>query len=166
MPATGAPLDHGQALLSALGTSERITQYLLESLPAATWRAAPPDDGRPIAAIVAHMHNVRVMWLKAAKGPKPPAQLDRLKATPAQARQALARSHAALADLVRASLTGSGRIPGFPPDVVAFVAYLIAHDAHHRGQICMLSRQLGHRLPNETTFGMWEWNKRGREARV
>lgn len=38
------------------------------------------------------------------------------------------------------------------------------HDAHHRGQICMLSRQLGHRLPNQVGFGMWEWNKRRQEA--
>jgi len=50
--------------------------------------------------------------------------------------------------------------------VSAFVAYLISHDAHHRGQICMLARQVGHRLPNAVIFGMWEWNKRRQEAGV
>jgi len=79
-----APIDLGESLLSALATSERITQYLLESLPAAVWRAELPDgEGRTIAAIVAHLHNVRLMWRKAAaKGTRIPPQLDRLKADP------------------------------------------------------------------------------------
>jgi len=163
-----APLDLGESLLSALATSERMNQYLLEHLPAEAWRAEPEGgEGRTIAAIVAHLNNVRLMWLKAAaKGTKIPPQLDRLKATPAQARKALAASHAAVAKLVEASLAVGGKVKNFPPDVAAFVAYLIAHDAHHRGQICMLSRQVGHRLPNAVTFGMWEWNKRRQEARV
>jgi uncharacterized damage-inducible protein DinB len=160
------PIDLGASLLSALVTSERINQYLLENLPAAAWRAEPAGgEGRTIAAVVSHLHNVRLMWLKAAaKGSKIPAQLDKLKVTREQARKALAASHAAVAQLVAASLAAGGKVKNFPPDVAAFVAYLISHDAHHRGQICMLSRQLGHRLPNEITFGMWEWNKRRQEA--
>jgi uncharacterized damage-inducible protein DinB len=161
-----APIDYGAATLSALATSERITQYLLESLPDAVWRAEPPSgEGRTIAAIVAHIHNVRLMWLKvAAKGTRIPAQLDKLKVTRDQARTALAASHAAMDKLVRSALDGDGTVKNFPPDAIAFVAYLIAHDAHHRGQICSLSRQLGHRLPTAVTFGMWEWNKRRQET--
>ena len=34
-----------------------------------------------------------------------------------------------------------GRVKGFRPDVAGFLGYLIAHDAHHRGQITMLARQ-------------------------
>jgi len=167
-PRKGTPLDLGGALLSALATSERINQYLLESLPAAAWRADPPGgEGRTIAAIVAHLHNVRLMWLKAAaKGSKIPAQLDRLKATREQSAKALGASHIAVAKLVASSLEAGGKVKNFPPDVAAFVAYLISHDAHHRGQICMLSRQVGFRLPNATIFGMWEWNKRRQEAGV
>jgi uncharacterized damage-inducible protein DinB len=160
------PLDLGQAVVSTLATSERITQFLLESLPDAVWRAEPPEGaGRTVAAIVAHIHNVRLMWLKvAAKGTKIPAQLDKLKVTRDQARKGLAASHAAIEKLVRGALEGDGKVKNFPPDAVAFVAYLISHDAHHRGQICSLSRQLGHRLPNAVTFGMWEWNKRRQET--
>ncbi len=165
---TAASVEPGAALLSALATSERINQYLLERLPEAAWRAEPPGgEGRTIAAIVAHLHNVRLMWLKAAgTARKIPAQLDKAKVTAAQARTGLAASHAAVAALVRDSLAGSGTVKNFPPDVAAFVAYLITHDAHHRGQVCQLSRQVGHRLPNEVTFGMWEWNKRRQEAGV
>jgi len=44
-------------------------------------------------------------------------------------------------------------VPNFKPDVVAFVGYLIAHDSHHRGQISMLARQVGHPLPGQS--GLW-----------
>ena len=57
-----------QALLNALDTNSRISRYLIDSLPPEAWNSKLPDvKGRTIAAIVAHMHNVRVMWLKAAK---------------------------------------------------------------------------------------------------
>jgi len=161
------PMDFGTSLLSALATSERITQYLLEGLPAEAWRAETPGDARTIAAVVSHLHNVRLMWLKAAApGARLPAQLDKSKVTVDQARKGLAASHAAVAKLVEASLASGGKVKNFPPDVSAFVAYLISHDAHHRGQICMLARQVGHRLPNAVIFGMWEWNKRRQEAGV
>jgi DinB family len=69
MPKTAPPFLLPEALLHAFETNDRINQYVLESLPAESWRASPPEGkGRTIAAIVAHIHNVRVMWLKAAKG--------------------------------------------------------------------------------------------------
>src|SRR5512146_2638474 len=104
MPKAAAPFELVEALLTAFETNERINQYLLENLPAEAWRAEPPDGkGRTIAAIVAHIHNVRVMWLKAsAKGSKVPEQLDRASVTPTQASKALGDSHAALAAVMEA----------------------------------------------------------------
>ncbi len=82
-----------EALLNAFSTNDRINRYLIENLPPAAWKAKPPDGkGRSIAAIAAHMHNVRVMWLKAAKAEEIPAQLDRATVTPAQALRALETS--------------------------------------------------------------------------
>jgi uncharacterized damage-inducible protein DinB len=150
------------ALLNAFDTNNRINQYLIENVAPAAWKAKPPDGkGRTISAIVAHMHNVRVMWLKvSAKGSDFPAQLDRATVTPAQAQQGLERSRQALSELIGRALAADGRVKGFRPDVAGFVGYLIAHDAHHRGQIAMLARQLGHPLPQKITFGMWEWGSR------
>lgn len=149
------------ALLNALDTNNRISLYLIENLPAEAWSAKLPDSkGRTIAAIVAHMQNVRVMWLKAAKADDVPDQLDRATVTPAQAARALESSRAALHKLSCRALEADGRIKGFRPDVAGFIGYLIAHDAHHRGQIAMLARQLGHPLPHKAMFGMWEWGSR------
>ena len=149
------------ALLNAFDTNNRINQYLIENLPKDAWTGKLADGkGRTIAAIVAHMHNVRVMWLKAAKWQEIPEQLDRATVTPAEALNALESSRQALSGLIRQALDGDGRVKNFRPDVAGFFAYLIAHDAHHRGQITMLARQLGHPLPQKAMFGMWEWGSR------
>ena len=158
------PFSLPSALLLAFDTNDRINQYLLENLPTAAWNAEPLDGkGRTIAAIVAHMHNVRVMWLKAAaKGSRIPDQLDRHTVTVAQAKKASDQSREALAAVLKTALECDGRIKGFKPDVAGFFGYLIAHDAHHRGQICMLARQVGQPLPQKAMFGMWEWGTRGK----
>ena len=162
MPKAAAPFDLPVALINAFTINDRINRYLIENLPAEAWRAEPPGGkGRTVAAIVAHMHNVRVMWLKAAaKGSEIPEQLDRSKVTAKQAVVALEASAEALTKLMRAALASDGRVKGFKPDVAAFFGYLVAHDAHHRGQITQLARQVGHPLPQKAMFGMWEWGTR------
>ncbi|MEP6692590.1 MAG: DinB family protein [Gemmatimonadaceae bacterium] len=57
---------------------------------------------------------------------------------------------------------GDGRVKNFRPDVAGFFAYLVSHDAHHRGQITMLARQLGAPVSQQAMFGMWEWGARSR----
>jgi uncharacterized damage-inducible protein DinB len=157
---SAAPVVLADALLAAFDTNDRINHYLIENLPAEAWRAEPPQNkGRQVAAIVAHMHNVRVMWLKMAGG-KVPEQLDRHTVTPAQAMKAFGFSRAALRDVLQAALSSNGRVKGFRPDVAGFFGYLIAHDAHHRGQITMLARQAGHPISQKAMFGMWEWGVR------
>lgn len=148
------------SLLNAFNTNNRINQYLIDNLSPAVWNAKPGGKGRTIAAIVAHMHNVRVMWLKATNAEEIPAQLDRTTVTPGQAVRALERSRHKLSLVLSQALAGDGHVKGFRPDVAGFLGYLIAHDAHHRGQITMLARQLGHPLPQRAMFGMWEWNSR------
>jgi uncharacterized damage-inducible protein DinB len=150
-----------QALLKAFDTNNRINEYLIENLPQQAWNIKPRDGkGRTLAAIVAHMHNVRVMWLKAVKAEEIPDQLERTTVTPVQAGRGLESSRHALSVVIGRALAGDGRIRNFRPDVAGFLFYLIAHDAHHRGQITMLARQLGHPLPQKAMFGMWEWGRR------
>ena len=73
-----------------------------------------------------------------------------------QAVGALENSRHALSVVLSRALACAGRVKGFRPDVAGFLGYLIAHNAHHRGQITMLARQLGHPLPQKAMFGMWE----------
>lgn len=153
-----------QSLVAAFETNDRITRYLIENLPNDAWNAKPPDGkGRTVAAIVAHIHNVRVMWLKATKAESIPEQLEKSTVTPTQAAKALEQSRDALSKVLQDAVNSDGRIKGFKPDVTGFLGYLIAHDAHHRGQISMLARQVGHPVSQKTMFGMWEWGSRGKD---
>ena len=156
------PFEVSASILEAFAINDRINQFLLDNIPENAWHADPPGGkGRNVAAIVAHMHNVRVMWLKAAaKGSEIPEQLVKEKVTPAQAKRALEESREALSQVMKIALESDGRVKGFRPDVSAFFGYLVAHDAHHRGQITMLARQVGHPINQKAMFGMWEWGVR------
>lgn len=156
-----------KALLEAYAVNERMNKFLLENLPEAAWRAEPPGGtGRAIAAIAAHIHNVRHMWLVvSAKGSRIPAKLNRDTCTKKQAMAALAKSAEAMSKLLESGLQHpEGRVKNFRPDVAGAFGYMISHEAHHRGQICMLARQAGHPLPKQASFGMWEWGKLWREC--
>ena len=37
------------------------------------------------------------------------------------------------------------------------LVYLIQHDAHHRGQVCLLARALGHEFSGDDTMRLWGW---------
>lgn len=160
-----APVDLPQAILLAAATNERLNQHLLERLDPAAWSAKVPGETRTIAAIVTHLHNVRHMWLAvAAKEFPAPEKLDRRTASLEEARTALGQSFAALHGLLERSLAAGGKVKDFRPDVVGFLGYVIAHEAHHRGQICLLARQAGFPLSKEASYGLWDWNKRAQEC--
>lgn len=157
----GEPLVIADALIGAYATNNRINVYLVQNLPDEAWRAKLPGaKGRDVASMVAHIHNVRLMWLKAAGVTALPQKLEPETVTRQQAVQALEASWNAIEEALQRALSGDGRIKGFKPDVVSFFAYLVAHDAHHRGQITMLARQLGHPVSQSVMFGLWEWGTR------
>ncbi len=156
-----APFVIAEALIRAHATNNRINVYLVKNLPAEAWRAKlPGGKGRDIASIVGHIHNVRLMWLKASGAKTMPEKVDPATITIPQAIEALEASWKALEDTLRESLNGEGNIKGFKPDAVSFFGYLVAHDAHHRGQITMLARQTGHPASQSVMFGLWEWGTR------
>ena len=166
--ASQAPvLDLRRSLLETFAINERANQKLIESLSDSVWRATPPGGkGRSIAGIATHIHNVRLMWLAAAdKSAKLGAKLDDEKVSRKEVMEALSGSAKLVDKLLEKGLHDPvGRVPNFKPDVVAFVGYLIPHDAHHRGQISMLARQLGSAVPSKTAFGLWEWGTLWKES--
>jgi uncharacterized damage-inducible protein DinB len=159
--ARGRPLEVEQELLEAFRHSGRVSEYLARVLPAGIWRAAPHNGrGRSIAAIVAHMQGVRRTFARMAGARPGPVALDRLTVTPAQARRALHQSADGLARLFESAIRSrQSRVKGMPRRVIDMLIYLMQHDAHHRGQICMLARDLGHTFSGDDTRRMWGWKK-------
>ena len=86
---------------------------------------------------------------------------------------ALEKSNRGMVSLFALGAKNGGRIPmtkrytwrNLPLDLGHVLAYFSAHEGHHRGQILMLARQLGHRLPREVIDGMWQFSTRVRERR-
>ena len=167
MSATRRPrsLDVGAALLRAYSASARVNQYLVERLHPAVWRADPPGPRlRTVAALIAHLHNCGLVYLRrAAPGVRVPDELDRFRVSRAQAARALGAKRKAVLTIAAAALEGPGRIDGFPYDAVSFLVYYMVHDGHHRGQILTLARLLGHPVSVQTMSGMWQWSKRAKE---
>src|SRR5678815_1581328 len=158
-----------EMLIDAWYTSHRVTVYLIENLPPELWSMnVPGSPRRTIRSIAAHMHNTRCMWIKMIGGVAVPQTVDARSVKSSELTRALERSSEGIVELIRLGAERGGKIPAaawqnFPTDLVHFLNYFVAHEAHHRGQLCMLARQLGHRLPVEITAGLWQWKKRSRE---
>lgn len=155
-----------RAAVQIFCANDRMNQDLLEHLDPAAWRAKPPGRTRTIAAIFTHMHNVRAKWVRlTAPHLQAPAQLNRARCTPQQASVALAESGARCAEMLAEAFAGG--VEKFHRDSWArpwpvgleMVGYMLAHEAHHRGQVCLLAHQLGFPLPNEVGSGLWNWEK-------
>src|SRR5262245_47359018 len=155
----GRPLEVEQELLEAFRRSGRVSEYLVRVLPARIWRAAPPAGrGRSIAAIVAHMQGVRRTFARMGGARPGPPSLDRMRSSQAQARRALRQSTDDLARMFEGALAArQARVKGMPRRVVNMLMYLVQHDAHHRGQITSLARDLGHQFPSQDVMRIWGW---------
>ena len=141
---------------------DRINLYLLDAIAEEALADALPKC-RTVSDQFAHIHNVRLMWLKSA-APDLWEGLEKLEtktlAAKGKLRAALQASGSAIATMLERAIAEGGRVKGFKPHATAFVGYLIAHESHHRGQIGWTLKATRHPLPQKTAFGLWEWGVR------
>lgn len=173
-PAAALPgSDFRQALLETYAVNDQMNQLILERLAPKAWRAKPSGhNARTIAAIFAHVHNIRRKWLRlSAPHLKMPTQLDRTRCTQNQASAALAESALRCSEMLAEALDGSaGQAKQFLrdgwarpwPGGAAMFTYMVVHDAHHRGQVCMLAHQLGY--PIKAGYEMWAWERLSKQC--
>ncbi len=162
----------GRAIIAAWRTTNRATIYLVERLPPAAWSSPVPGIPRQtIGTIAAHIHNSRCHWIKsigAKHGVAVPRLVDLRRVRQPALVRALSRSSKGMIDLIELGIARGGRIPAaawqnFPTDLEHFLSYFAAHEGHHRGQLLMICRQLGHRLPPAVAAGIWQWTTFARE---
>ncbi len=168
--------DLGALLLQAWRTNCQVTAHLVEHLPAHLWSLSlPASPQRTVRMVAAHLHNARSRWLKTLgqeHGIVAPPLVDRRTVTRRQLLAALERSGRALEALLELGLVNGGMVPpskayvwrNLPLDVGHVLTYFVAHEAHHRGQLILLARQLGHPVPRQALDGVWQWNRRAQEG--
>ena len=163
------PPDLRSTLLSAWRTNNRVTVHLIQHLPTELWDLAIPGaPRRTIRTVAAHLHNARCMWVKTLgreHGITAPTRVDHRRVARRQLVAALKRSSDGIEALLKLGLASRGQVPpskgyvwrNLSLDVGHVLTYFVAHEAYHRGQIIMVARQTGHRLPRATTEGLWQW---------
>ena len=161
-------------LLTSWRTNCQVTAYLVEHLPGQLWSASlPAAPQRTVRMVVAHLHNARSWWLRTLgqeHGIVAPALVDRRKVTRRELLSALRRSGRGIEALLELGFVNGGRVPpsksyvwrNLPLDVGHVLTYFVAHEGHHRGQIVLLARELGHPFPREVLGGLWQWNRRAK----
>jgi uncharacterized damage-inducible protein DinB len=171
-------LEPRDTILSAWRTSSRLTAFLVERIPADLWTCAfPGAPRRTVRMMAAHLHNSRCRWIKTLGsefGIAAPGGVDRHRVERRALVSALRKSSQGIASLLALGCDRGGSIPAastytwrnLPLDVGHVLAYFVAHEAHHRGQIVTAARALGQRLPSEVTDGLWQWTRRAAEARA
>lgn len=157
-------------ILEAWKTNNQVTVFLVEHLSPELWGAKVPGaPRRTVRMLAGHIHNARCMWIKTLgmeHGIEVPQSVNRYRLEPEDLIAALHKSSVGLLSLLQLGLDHSGVLPdsarylwrNLPLDVGHVLAYFIAHEGHHRGQIVMIARQLGHRLPQSVTAGLWQWS--------
>jgi uncharacterized damage-inducible protein DinB len=150
-------------LVETWAIHNRIHLYLLEAIPDEALGATLNGKGRSVRDQFAHIHNVRLMWLKSAA----PELLDGLEKLEPRAdhdreklRTALEASGRAIGALLARATASGGKVKGFKPHATAFLGYLISHESHHRGQVGWTLKHSAHPLDQKTAFGLWEWGVR------
>ena len=141
----------------------RINLYLLDATEPAALGSLSASKGRTVGEQFAHIHNVRLMWLKSA-APDLLAGLTKIEKEQAAdkklLRQSLTDSREAITALLGRAVLEGGKVKGFKPHVFAFLGYLISHESHHRGQIILSLKQSGKVLDKKILYGIWEWGVR------
>src|SRR5712664_1721788 len=168
-PGVPPPPDLRATVIAAWRTNNRVTVQLIQHLPTALWDiAAPGAPQRTVRAIAAHLHNARCRWVKTLgreHGITAPTLVDHRRVTRRQLVAALKRSSNGIEALLKLGLASGGEVPpsrgyvwrNLSLDVGHVLTYFVAHEGHHRGQLIMVARQTGHRLPRATAGALWQW---------
>src|SRR6476659_11355533 len=153
---------NAESLIAAWRTNNHVTTDLVRQLPSGLWDVSVPGGrGRTVRTVMAHLHSARCSWIKTLgneHGIVTPARVDRRHVSRRELVAALGRSGKGMEALLELGLAAGGQVPpskgyvwrNLSLDVAHVLTYFVAHDAHHRGQIVIVARQTGHRLPSTT----------------
>ena len=146
-------------LIETWEINQKMNQLLIEGIKEEYFPDRSVAKGRSVEEQLTHIHNVRLMWIKVAA----PELLESQKKfekeeniTKQSLVDELKKSSKAITSILESGFA-TGKVKGFKPHPEAFLGYMIAHEAHHRGQIIMVLKENGHLPDKKTLYGLWEW---------
>lgn len=150
-------------LLEAWRTNHRINRFLIDHISdAGLGCTLSKHGGRTVARQLAHLHTNRV-WQLEKRAPDLAEGLHKFATADEPDREALEHHLSASADAVAVFLercvTGTGKARPFKKGVATTLAYLIAHDSHHRGNILLTLKQCGHKPEKAVQYAIWDWDR-------
>jgi uncharacterized damage-inducible protein DinB len=150
------------ALTETWQINNRINLYLLGAIEENHLGDSPASKGRNVGEQFAHMHNVRLMWIKVSAPDlmKDLEKIEKGKITKALLKKNLEASSKAMEQLLLKAEENGGKVKNFKPHATAFVGYMISHESHHRSQVVLALKQSGHPPDKKIAYGMWEWGAR------
>lgn len=149
-----------QQFQEAWFVSHRINLQLLAAIGDENLGVSYAPRARNVRRIFVHLHNTRLNWLGAVL--KNPPELARLKTRDAHDVAALSAALDASANAVGEMLRKIVKresVRGFDRSPATFLAFMIAHEAHHRGQAILALRQAGKALPRHVLADLWDWDQ-------
>jgi len=138
--------------------SSRLNLYFLDNVPPGHL-SSKVEKSKTVGGHLAHIHSVRLMWLKASA----PDLMQTVAPVEGETQETLKIALTASAEAMRKMLERgfeTGKIKGFKPHAMAFLGYLIAHEAFHRSQAELVLRQVGAPMSDKVAYGLWEWGVR------
>ncbi|MCI4671530.1 MAG: hypothetical protein MRZ79_25530 [Bacteroidia bacterium] len=154
------PLEN--QLLASWQRHQRINAYFLDHMQESYLLDSLEGGDRNIGQLFAHLHEVRRMWLQVAAPDlwEQTSALDKKRLSYRNyLNDQLEESGHAIEALLKRSMD-TGKIKGFKAGLVNFMAYLISHESHHRGQAIIILRINGREVSEALAYGIWDWGKR------
>ena len=152
-----------QELRDAWRTNQAINAMIIDAVSDDGWTCTlSKRGGRGVAGEFAHIHNIRC-WHLEKRAKDLATNLTRYErgVTPSKddVRSALESSSDAIEQFLVDACNNVPKRRTFRKGLATSLAYLVSHEAHHRGRILLTLKVSGETIDKNVAMGIWGWDQ-------